>query len=221
MKDVSFDEEYFTNRLQNDSARLISFEREGKLLRRFISRPQRILDIGCSTGEFANFMGFDNVVGVEPSEFAADIAKSNGISVVSSVFEISGSFDLVILRGVVQHLFNPFEVLAEVSKRLQPGGIMAFLATPNCDSLYFRLFGSLPALDEPKVYLFPTERVLTNFLSRHEVVLERKFFPYLKSGYASLSDFPRFLTRLVWNSPRLESAFPGNMMDLIFRKEGV
>lgn len=219
MRDVSFNDDYFANRLQNDSARLKSFERERQLLGRLASNPRRTLDIGCSTGEFASFMGFSNVVGVEPATFAADIARKNGIDVKTTIFDVSGTFDLVVLRGVVQHLFNPFEVLAEASKKLNPGGIMAFLATPNCDSIYFRTFGSLPALDEPKVYLFPTERVLTNFLSRHDVGLEQKFFPYLRSGYASPSDLPRFLGRLVWNSKRLESAFPGNMMDLIFRKK--
>ncbi len=50
----------------------------------------------------------------------------------------SGSFDVVILAAVLEHLYNPDETIAEIARVLRHGGAL-FVDVPNEAGLYFRL----------------------------------------------------------------------------------
>jgi len=119
-----------------------------KLLRqaeRIIGRKGRILDIGSGRGELlwaAKEEGWE-AIGVEPSTSFAEYAKSYvGVEVLSKNIENcnfpSASFDVVILSAVLEHLYNPDETIAEVSRILRPGGA-CFFDVPNERGLYFRM----------------------------------------------------------------------------------
>lgn len=219
MSDVTFEDSYFEERNLNDSRRVKSFELEKKFLEPFTTNCSNVLDIGCSTGEFLRYLGLNmQASGIEINELAARTAASHGIRMYDRIEDIDEKFDLIIFRGVIQHLSNPFETLINAARLLTPEGSIAILSTPNCDSLYFRIFNSLPALDKPKCYLFPTLGQIANVLDRQDLRLEKVSYPYLQSGYARLSDFMNFFMRLLTRNSRLQSAFPRNMMNLIFQK---
>lgn len=105
----------------------------------------RLLDIGTGRGELlrvAITQGWE-ALGVEPSpRFAEYAAKYSGAEIKAAKLEdcnfAAASFDVVILAAVLEHLYNPAEVLTEIARILKPGGVL-FLDVPNETGLYFRL----------------------------------------------------------------------------------
>jgi SAM-dependent methyltransferase len=95
----------------------------------------RLLDYGCWVGFLASeAMGWGwDVVGVEPSRWAAERARARGIEVVE---EPDGTFDAVVLGDVIEHLPDPAAVLDFVA----PGGVV-WIATPDAGSRVARLLG--------------------------------------------------------------------------------
>jgi 2-polyprenyl-3-methyl-5-hydroxy-6-metoxy-1,4-benzoquinol methylase len=107
-------------------------------------RSGRLLDVGCSSGmfmEYAQKKGF-SVKGVEPSEYAVNLARSMGLDVRKGYFEKSTPeselFDVVTLWDVLEHCDDPFEILGTAREALAPGGCI-FLQVPNAMGLAPRI----------------------------------------------------------------------------------
>ena len=99
----------------------------------------RVLDVGCGPGHIGKLIKArgNYVAGVELSPDAAQAARE----VLDTVhgFDIEGAwpaslrenpFDVVVLGEVLEHVFEPVEVLAEARKVLRPGGRVV-ITTPN------------------------------------------------------------------------------------------
>jgi SAM-dependent methyltransferase len=105
--------------------------------------PGRMLDFGCGAGEFLLRMragGWD-CAGVEVSDAALEVARSNGLRVEKSLAAYrSSSFDYVRANHSLEHVTNPREVLEDMYRVLKPGGTL-FLGVPTNESQNARLFG--------------------------------------------------------------------------------
>lgn len=107
----------------------------------------RILDIGCATGQFLRIMrdlGWDTA-GIELSPDAARAARAGGAHVEVAhadrkVFD-DETFDVVHSSHLLEHTFSPRTTLEHVHAYLKPGGRL-YLAVPNYGSLQRRLWGS-------------------------------------------------------------------------------
>ena len=107
-----------------------------------------ILDVGCGSGTLLGLLkqrGF-RTIGVDFSPEAAQVAESeNGVRVVVGSLAqaqfADRAFDVVTLFHVMEHVTNPREVLAEVSRILDPNGVLV-LQVPNIDSWQFKAFGA-------------------------------------------------------------------------------
>lgn len=105
----------------------------------------RLLDVGSGRGEFlkaALAEGWEPI-GIEPSEsFARHAEKYSGAVVRRDPIEHCNfeddAFDVVILSGVLEHLYQPNDTLREISRVLRPGGAL-FVDVPNEEGLYFRV----------------------------------------------------------------------------------
>lgn len=114
-----------------------------KSVMRFTERGS-LLDIGCGRGLFLNMMkkaGFE-VKGVEFNKETASYTKSvYGIDVVygppKSWGFNEGSFDVITLFHVLEHLPSPVQTLSSVSGLLKKGGLL-IISVPNFDSLQAR-----------------------------------------------------------------------------------
>ena len=107
-----------------------------------------ILDMGCSSGSLLASMnnGKWKLYGIEMDRLMAERARSNsGAEVfVGDVLDAPfqpNSFDVITCFDVLEHLFQPRELLARVQYWLRPGGIF-FAKLPNVDSWEARLFGT-------------------------------------------------------------------------------
>jgi len=180
-----FDDSYFEGRHGDDLKRHKSFALEATWMRKIgVDFSERVLDFGCSTGEFLHAINWHGErFGIEINERAAIEASSKGIKLVGSPDEV-GEVQTVICRGVLQHLESPFEFLEDMYRILESGGRLIFLATPNSESLAFRTFLDLPALDRPRNYWIPGRSELELYCARVGFSLESSAFPYLRSGYA-------------------------------------
>lgn len=116
----------------------------------FVFSGKRILDLGCGIGEFgALFSGNNDVFGVDFSEYALKQGRARGMNCLISNLDDNlpfknEQFDFVIATDILEHLFDPFLFLREVSRVLKPGGGF-FCSTPNAgiiaNRLYFLLTG--------------------------------------------------------------------------------
>jgi 2-polyprenyl-3-methyl-5-hydroxy-6-metoxy-1,4-benzoquinol methylase len=152
-------------------------------------RELRILDIGCATGYLGSKlkeMGATYVAGIEISAPAAEKAKE----VLNDVYTFDlekawpnlgeEKFDLAVLAEIVEHVFDPVEVLKKVSQYLKPEGEV-IITTPNIISWTQRLnylFGKWEytdqgVLDFGHIRLF-TYRYLKKVLEESGLVLVRE-----------------------------------------------
>lgn len=101
-----------------------------------LERRLRLIDVGCSRGDFvaaATAAGFE-AEGVEPAAQIAAAARIAGRNVHTGLLEAQrfadGQFDAVSLFEVVEHLRTPLALLQECRRILRPGGIM-LISTGN------------------------------------------------------------------------------------------
>lgn len=216
-KSSYYPEEYFKNRLGNDSKRTASFQLESEFINRHIDRGV-LIDIGCSTGEFLDVLKWDGEkYGMEISDYAVDIAKKKGIRFDKDILSDENYFDLIIFRGTIQHIETPLLYIQKSFNALKKGGYIVFLATPNADSICYRLFKTLPFLDPPNNYFIPSETTLQQILVNFGFQIIEKIFPYLKSPYAKpLTDHIKFILRCL--GIKTKFAFWKNSMELIAKK---
>jgi SAM-dependent methyltransferase len=136
----------------------------------------RLLDIGCGNGGFLKTMralGWD-VHGIEPDPAAARVASRTLGNVIyqGSIADApfgAGSFDVVVMKHVIEHLHDPIASLVHCHRFLRPGGKVVLL-TPNARSLGGTVFGrDWLGWDVPRhLFIFSPEAIRT--------VLERAGF---------------------------------------------
>ena len=97
-----------------------------------------VLDVGCAegaNGEALRAAGATRLVGIEVDEGFAQVARSRYDEVVTGSVEEElpwdpGSFDTVLCYDVLEHLRDPWSVLARLRELLRPGG-RVHVALPN------------------------------------------------------------------------------------------
>jgi len=210
---------YFADRNRSDEKRLASFVLEKAFLQRHVNLRGVVCDVGCSTGEFLTTIEWlGDKYGLEVNAKAARMAQDSGIRFDKSILTETAFFDVVIFRGTIQHLFQPFWYIAKAFDALQPGGFIVFLATPNANSVVYKLFNTLPALEPERNFYVPSDVTLTDVLRVTGFDVVEIEYPYLSSPYARpVRDHLAFLTSLVLRR-RPRHAFWRSMMNVIARR---
>lgn len=129
----------------------------GAVSARDADRTKTILEVGCGLGylTYALKRAGHNAKGVDISEHAVASARSafgdNYIcaDVNALAAETAGSFDIVVMTEVLEHLDAPLAVLRSLRALLRPGGV-ALVSTPSKD---FLPDGAVWRTDNPPVHL--------------------------------------------------------------------
>jgi 2-polyprenyl-3-methyl-5-hydroxy-6-metoxy-1,4-benzoquinol methylase len=105
----------------------------------------RLLDVGCGSGEWLASMsnlGW-TVEGVDFDEQAVEAARRRGVRAAHGTLEeqrfTAGSFDVVTVNHVIEHVPDPSSLLKECRRVIKPGGRLV-VATPNCKSFGHAIF---------------------------------------------------------------------------------
>jgi len=186
--------EYFSARTGNDSRRQRQFAWEGAWLKTYCPTG-RIMDVGCSTGEFLAAIEWPGErYGMEISEYARTIAETTGVQFHPSIFEAQSFFDCVVFRGTIQHIDEPFRFVKYANRSLVEGGFIVFLATPNTNAPLYRLKKRLPFTTPALNFLLPDDITLPNALRNFGFLVREIRYPYWDSPYRSLiSDHAKFM----------------------------
>jgi 2-polyprenyl-3-methyl-5-hydroxy-6-metoxy-1,4-benzoquinol methylase len=111
-----------------------------------LGRPDRVLDVGCSTGYLAKRLQErgSTVVGVDLDERAVAEARQfceavhvGDVETMELPFE-PASFDAIVCGDFIEHLRDPGAFLARIRPLLRPGGRLV-LSTPNIANWAMRL----------------------------------------------------------------------------------
>lgn len=140
---IQSQKDFYDNRwLESSPSRLtgIKLERASTIvleISKLKHQDPKILDLGCGTGAFANFISScGSVTGVELSPEAVKRASQlyPHISFHSGdAFEVmvnQAAFDIVILQEVIEHVDDQAGLIEKCADALRPGGHL-ILTTPN------------------------------------------------------------------------------------------
>jgi 2-polyprenyl-3-methyl-5-hydroxy-6-metoxy-1,4-benzoquinol methylase len=104
----------------------------------------RVLDVGCAEGRMLELMrmaGF-KVSGIDVSDFYQSHWRVRGLDArVAEVSQVSGSFDAVVARQVIEHVTVPSAFIEECGRLLAPGGSL-LIETGDPDSIQARVLGA-------------------------------------------------------------------------------
>ena len=148
-----YEQDYFTGaaaargegglKLELDAASVLEGEKQAPRSIELINerfgglQGKDVLEIGCATGDLLAKLAQQGAraKGLEISDFAAKIARSQGRHVTTGTIEEyvagdPGVFDIVMAFEVIEHVISPTRFLDNVTKLLKPEGIL-LLSTPN------------------------------------------------------------------------------------------
>jgi SAM-dependent methyltransferase len=106
----------------------------------FTSGARTLLDVGCSAGYVlaaAKELGLE-ATGLDYSAFAVEMCRKRGFEAVTGSLTAlpfpDASFDVVMLKAVLEHVPDPLAGLREAARVVRPGGVI-FVIVPDGDYL--------------------------------------------------------------------------------------
>lgn len=97
---------------------------------------EKVLEIGCNTGEFCWLLEEKYKVvptGIDINEKAIEIAKKKYPHInfyVKDLFDMSGKYDVIYLQHVIEHIKEPDKAFLKINHLLNPGGKL-IITCPN------------------------------------------------------------------------------------------
>lgn len=115
----------------------------------------RLLDLGAGTGDFLAEAKSRNwqVSGVEPNSKARDLAKGKEIQLQKDISEISGTFEVITLWHVLEHVYDLKEYIDFLKTHLSENGVL-LIAVPNFKSWDAEKYGSFWAANDAPRHLY-------------------------------------------------------------------
>lgn len=172
--------------------RILTFEHHLKPMERFTgpANGRRLLDVGAYTGVFVEIAarhGWE-AWGVEPSAWAVNEARSNGLQMILGTLESTelskGSYAVVTMWDVIEHVADPLGTLRAAWQVLEPDGCL-IVHTMDLHSLFARLMGRRwPWFMEMHLYYF-TRKTLRAMLEKagFTIIWQGAQGRYLHAGY--------------------------------------
>ena len=215
--------------LQEREGRVLTFERHLRPLEKITgpANGRKLLDVGCYIGVFLEIAARHSweAWGIEPSQWAAEQARKNGLNVIHGTLTSANlpdeSFDVVTLWDVIEHVADPIGEIRRVHRILKAGGLIV-IHTMDINSLFARVMGPRwPWLMEMHIYYF-SQRTMAAMLEQAGFVVTRsgpqgryQTLGYLGTRFTAL--FGRLGRPVEWalNATRLrQMTVPINLGDL-------
>lgn len=129
--------------LDNKPLRIGSAEKVLTTIRQYCASG-RLLDVGCSTGDFLTVARqYYDVEGLELATWAVDVAQQQDLVVHEQTLEAFSKtgeqFDVITMWGVIEHLEFPYQELLHINRLLKKNGLVC-LWTGDNESIYAKIF---------------------------------------------------------------------------------
>jgi len=190
---------------------------------------RKILDVGCGGGFFLNSLDDSwEKHGLELNPVAAEFAREkSGIDVFNGKLEDSDfpdeTFDVIKMRGIIEHLPDPLGELYRVRRILRKGGLLT-INTPNMGSICGKIYREKFRMVCPThhIYYFST-RTLSLMLEKAGFKICKVSYHYFDTPYANWKDVFKIFVDVaglgVLRNPHVVSpAFYGNIVDVYVTK---
>ncbi len=170
--------------------RQFMFYKKHKLIKKntLPNKSLRVLDIGCATGEFANYMKNKgcSVYGIEQSKegrkYALEHFKIKSCAFLEELPPNEKEFNVITSWHVLEHIPNLEEHLKQIFSSLTKEGQL-FLALPNPRSFDAEYYGeNWAALDVPRHLWHFTAQDIQELARRHQFLL-KKIYPLFWDAY--------------------------------------
>lgn len=113
------------------------------LIRKFLSKGSKVLEIGSSFGDFTNFLQKNDydAYGLEINHQARKISNDRFPSLFVydkylDKIDENAKFDLIVFYAVLEHITDPIAFIQSVKNRLNEGGFV-YISVPNINTYYF------------------------------------------------------------------------------------
>lgn len=108
-----------------------------------VAKDKAILDVGCGDGSLIRDLarhGYRHLLGIDP--FGKDDRTNRGYELRRcDIFDIEETFDVIIMKGTLEHQPNQIELMKKAHSLLRPGG-RCIIRIPICDSYAYRRYGT-------------------------------------------------------------------------------
>jgi hypothetical protein len=225
--DSDFDDAYFAKRVFTQKQRTEMHRLDYRWIRAKLGKNGHkrfsILDIGCSDGSFLSQFPTSEfeLFGIEPNKREAEKCKEKAIIILEALSSYK-DFDIVIIRGTLHHLpdsqgFIKTLCLSFSESSTSSNKFFFALANPNCESLLYRKFSMLPALEKEPTFdsLFKVwgGKELANLLESNGAQVDLSY-PYFRTPYKNLLSDPANVLISLMSKTYRDVAFPRNMFNL-------
>lgn len=178
-----------------------SYYKRLKFIKTF-SKAGDLLDIGCATGDFLDYVNHNsnfNVLGIEPNKKAAEFAVENyNLTIINKSLDLidlkKNSFDIITMWNVIEHLNDPKNTLKIINEILKPTGFLIF-NTPILNSLDYFLFRDYwIGFELPRHFYVFSDKTLHNLTNQtgFKILIKKSFY----GSHASfMSSFRFWLTK--------------------------
>ena len=212
---------YFDKANKNDVLYDKRLDRKARNLSNYVKLSKgRILDIGSGFGR--DLLAFKKIgwdtYGVEKSELAAkftiDELKLNVFNgeLTQACFP-PNFFNIIILYHTFEHIYNPFEILKEISRILKQDGLLV-IAVPNMENIEARIFRKYwtMGLDVPAHLFHYSQKTLTDVLNKSSFQVDTiKYLSGTSSLSSSIGNIVREIFLMVHKSKKNKNNNPRNI----------
>lgn len=163
----------------------IALKRKLDLINKLQPSQGLLLDIGAGTGDFLTVAKENGwkAVGIEPSEKAASIATSKGVSLIQNTNSLDNhSVDVITMWHVLEHVPDVEKQIQELKRLLKPNGTI-IIAVPNFKSYDAKYYGAFWAAYDVPRHLWHFSRTSIQLLFERENLLLHKTLPMLFDAF--------------------------------------
>ena len=154
-----------------------------------IDQSASILDIGSGAGKYLDELytcGFKNINGMDPY-IEKDIITDHGIQIKKqNINEINGTYDLIMLNHVFEHLDHPKEILSNLRTLLNKSGQL-LIRVPLVDSYAWEKYGvHWYQIDAPRHFFLHTKKSMELLASKtgfkiHKIIYDANEYQFIFS----------------------------------------
>lgn len=218
-----YDKEYFEDNYKKNKdyqLRKIQYKKDKEIILKFFidKKNKTILDFGCGNGEFLSLFKSKKY----GYEYNLEAEVDNKVTRLSKPEVFKKKYDMIIMRGVIEHLPDFDKIVKQLSKCIVKNGLFYITATPNIYNLTFFLSKKSFNQNSPgHLFHFNHVNLSLYFLKNNFLNISTRF-EYMDTPYANISkDFVSLKNQLEKMSKKKETLSPpavGNMLTSVFKK---